>query len=167
MLFQNKKKYYMDTKAADATLQSVFAACDKKPNEMPFDKIVLKNKMTSRACNTCIIICSIMILFTFVTPLLFERPHTAVSGQTSEGITLLSHSVENNELKLVFSSDDIEPANCKMVLILSNSFETGTYDALSVDKNTGTVIFPYFDEPMSIYVETTGGCHMTMIVTPK
>ena len=43
-----KKTYQMNIDKANDTLQNVFAACNKAPNTIPFDKLVLQQAAHTR-----------------------------------------------------------------------------------------------------------------------
>lgn len=167
MFIHKTKKYQMDTAMADTTLQSVFAACDKKPNEVPFDKILLRGKMTSKACNVNIILCVVLLIVTLLLPLTFQKPSTRVITGENKVFSLISHSVENNELILTFSETTFNADTCEMLLVSGSNLSESTFKPLQIDDDSDTIVFPYFEDAMSIYIEDISGSSMTILVTPR
>ena len=68
MFFYKKHRYEMDIKLANETLQNIFAACDRAPNTIPFDKLVLRQKTNTRLYNILLIITAILFLLTLLFP---------------------------------------------------------------------------------------------------
>ncbi len=69
MFFKKRNVYEIDMIQANNTLQNVFAACNQAPNTIPFDKLVLRNQLDTKIYNRLLIITSIALLFTFLSPL--------------------------------------------------------------------------------------------------
>lgn len=68
MFIMRKKTYQMDVAQASSALQNIFAACDQAPNTIPFDKIILRQKLNTQIYIRLIIITLIVLLLTFLSP---------------------------------------------------------------------------------------------------
>ena len=64
MFFSKNSKYEMNKETANAALQNVFAACDKAPNTIPFDKLLLREKLNTHIYDRLVVLVLLLLLFT-------------------------------------------------------------------------------------------------------
>ena len=67
-----RKRYQMDRKQADATLQKVFAACEQPPNQTSFDKLLLRRQADTRLLNSLLLLTALILLLTLLFPLVID-----------------------------------------------------------------------------------------------
>ncbi len=70
-MFYKKKTYQMDMDTANTALQNIFAACEKTPNTIPFDKLVLRQSAYTKPFDNLLIILTIALTLTILAPLPF------------------------------------------------------------------------------------------------
>lgn len=145
-MFFRKKEYQMNPKDADATLQSVFAACNKTPNTIPFDKLVLQQSAHTKPFNNLLQMIVIVMFFTLLCPLAFIRLPQPIDAAP---IVLSRQYVEANKLYLI-----LEPGN--HVIHYEEAYLVspgGTiYEIVSYDTQTQTLCFPNVAPNCSIYI---------------
>jgi len=161
--FKNKKRYQMDIKTADKMLQNVFAACDTKPNKVPFDKIVLRNKTDIRSERLLICITAFLFILTLITPLFLPKGSAFVSVDPSLGrpLSVLSHEMSTDSFLITFEGDKIDISSSYMESLDGNVVYVSSYD-----ESTNTVTFPYDKKEYNIYVYDVNGKCIHLLLTP-
>lgn len=164
MLFKKNKQYQMDMDAANAALQNIFAACDKAPNTIPFDKLVLRQKANTQNYNILIIITSILLLLTFLGPLAVVPTATYMERLfTPEPVVLINDYVEDDLLHLEFSGDHILYEECYM-----ETLDGARIEAASFDAKQGFICFPYDStQEVNIYIPLKDGSELHFLLTPQ
>lgn len=121
-----KKKNQMDIETANQTLQNVFAACNHKPNSIPFETIVSQRKANTGYVTICMWICIVFLIATLLSPLCFYQTSFHVSDllSISEFITIEEHSFADDCFTIKLKGDNID------------------YDKISIMDEGGTVILP-------------------------
>jgi len=141
-----KKTYQMNIDKANDTLQNVFAACNKAPNTIPFDKLVLQQAAHTRPYDYLLWIITIMLALTLLAPLSFiklENPTNAAP------IVLTKQCVENNKLYLTLDSGN-HVIHYEEAYLVSPG---GTiYEIVSYDTKTNTLCFPNIAPNCNIYI---------------
>lgn len=164
MLFKKKAKYEMDMELANATLQNILAACDKAPNTIPFDKLILRQKFNSRVYTSPIIAVIIMLVLTLSAPLLIV-PVSKYIGQhfPPEETLLIADYVEDNILYLKF-------AGSRSILYHKAYLETlddQIVNSISYDIKEGIICFPYYDHTESnVYIPLYNGETLHLLISP-
>jgi len=154
----------MDMERANATLQNVFAACDQAPNTIPFDKLVLRQKMNTRIYNRMIAITALLIALTFVSPLVIV-PMANVTNDIflPKPVSVLKDYVENDILYLQLEGDHILYGEAYM-----ESTDGTVYAPISYDKKQGIIAFLYLsDEESNIYIPVRGAEAVHLLLTPR
>lgn len=161
--FHKKNQYQMDIGTANAALQNIFAACDKAPNTIPFDKIVLRQKANTKSIHILLVITAVLFIFTFVSPLVI--PPLTASIETlvvGEPAVLVKDYLQDNILYLEFSGDHI--------LFEQAYAETpdGTIiKVLSCDKEKKLICFPYDTATeLNIYIPVRYADTLHFLLTP-
>src|SRR5574344_1679023 len=130
--FRKKKKYVMDIKTADKTLQNVFAACNKEPNSIPFDKLLLRQKLNTKGYTCRMWISFAILLLTFLAPLAFKPSSfkLASSASSDRNIQIVESHTEDNgqEFVLTLMGDDIDYDHITMTDQHGNSYQTISCD---------------------------------------
>jgi len=164
MLFKKKAKYKIDMEKANATLQNILAACDKAPNTIPFDKIVLRQKFNSKVYTSPIIVVAILLILTLSSPL-FIVPVSRYIGQQfpPEETVLIADYVEDNMLYLKFSGK-------RSILYHDVYLETldgQSVSSLSFDMKEGIICFPYYEYTESnVYIPLYNGEILHLLISP-
>lgn len=164
MSFRKNKKYQMDMDTANAALQNIFAACDKAPNTIPFDKIILRQTANTKNYNILIIITSIILFFTFIAPLTVVPAAACMENFfTPDPVVLTNDYVDGEILYLEFTGDNILYADCYMETVDGNRIE-----AASFDSKQGLIGFPYDStQEVNIYIPIKNGTELHFLLTPQ
>ena len=156
-----KKKYQLDIKSADRTLQSVFAACNVTPNTVPFDKLLLRQQVRLRPYNIRLAATFLLLLVTLCTPLPFHYFYHE-SGKIHD-ITLEQHYVDGDILYI-----KVEP--CHGSIDRNNSYlitaSGERVDVLSYDSENHIIAFPYLSEECNIYIPGENNSTRHLLYTP-
>lgn len=164
MFYHKNKKYQMDMDTANAALQNILAACDKAPNTIPFDKIVLRQKANTKPYNRLIVLTAVLLLLTFLSPLVIVPIATRLEPYFApEPVKLINDYIEDDILYLQFSGDDI----CYDQAYIE--FPDGERtSSIPVDTDKGWIGFPYNGtEEINIYIPLENGSHVHYLLTPK
>lgn len=163
MFFRKNKTYQMDMDTANAALQNILAACDKAPNTIPFDKIVLRQKANTKAYNTLLIITAILLLFTFLSPLtILPATNCYEHFFPSEPVALVNDYVADNILYLEFTGDNILYSQSYMETLAGERIYTISYDA-----QKGLICFPYDAvNETNIYIPIEGSEPLHLLLSP-
>ncbi len=162
MLF-NRKKYHLNPKQADATLQNIFVECHHAPNRVPFDKILLRQAIDTVTYDVLLCLTLFLLLFTFLFPLAVAPTDYLLKGHhISEESILVSDKLEDGVLCLTLSGDNI--------LYEEAYQETNTgirESALSYDADTGTIYFTYHNTETNIYIPIENAQPLHLLLSPK
>ena len=154
----------MDMDTANAALQNILAACDKAPNTIPFDKIVLRQKANTKPYNRLIVLTAVLLLLTFLSPLVIVPIATRLEPYFApEPVKLINDYIEDDILYLQFSGDDI--CYDQAYIELPDGERTSS---IPVDTDKGWIGFPYNGtEEINIYIPLEKGSHVHYLLTPK
>lgn len=161
-MFSNTKKHHMDLKQADATLQNVFKACHIPPNTIAFDRLALRRKLNTRIYNRLLAITALLLLLTFILPLVVS-PVSFFSGrkETSE-VILISDTLSGDVLKLTLSGSGI---------CYSEAYQetaSGIIEpALSYNEKTGVISFSYYGTETNIYIPLENAPDFHLWLSPR
>lgn len=164
MLKKKKNKYYMNMDQANQALQNVFAACEKAPNTIPFDKLVLRQKLNTRIYDRLINLTVIFLLITFLSPLAVA-PMNAMFNRNRHfsKIEVESDYVADGILYLSLTGEDI---------LFDQAYQL-TRDGvtelpLSYDEKCYTISFPYHsDQEVNIYIPSASGQPLHLLISPQ
>lgn len=162
--FRKKKKYQMDITLANETLQNVFSACEKEPNTIPFDKILLRQKPATKVFTVGKWITILMLVLTFLAPLAFKPSPANLSNVSgiSKNLSIVNHHITDGQLYIQFSGSSIDAEKCYMITITGE-----TIAPLSMDPLTNTIAFQYLEEETNIYIMSMDQSNMQILVSPK
>ena len=120
------RKYDMDLETANQTLQNVFAACNQKPNTIPFEKIVLRKKAKTAFAIGCKYVSLLFLILVLLSPLCFYNNDFRVYDDSgiSKPIIVEAHYFENDCFTIKFKGDNIN------------------YNEISVVDENGTISLP-------------------------
>lgn len=162
-MFFNNKKYQLNSKQANDTLQNIFVACDRTPNTTSFDKILLRQKANTRTYDILLFVTMLLFIITFFLPLvLTPSDYLLRSDSASEQIVLVSDTLHDNVLSLTLSGDGI---------LFDEAYQetdTGIREqALSYDQETGTICFAYHHTETNIYIPSEKAPTLHLLLSPK
>lgn len=148
MRFRKSRKYELSPETANTTLQNVFEACDRPPNTISFDKLILRQKVNTRVYDRLLILMAILLMLTFLLPLgIVPMAEFLDKQSTPEPVTLIDNYVEDSFLYLELSGDNILYEEAWMSAV-DGEIIPGTYD-----EATGLIRFPFPDSgEYNIYV---------------
>lgn len=163
-MFNKNKKYEIDVKTADQMLQNVFAACNTEPNRIPFDKIALRSKQDYKSDNSFVIATILLIIITFVAPLLFPPSKIFLSVDPSRERPLLieEHSLTEDTFNISLKGAAIDLQNTYMV---GDSGEVLT--PTSYDREDNALVFPFNNEEYNIYITDINGKTLHLLLSPR
>lgn len=159
LLYRNKK-YTMNKKLAASTLNNVLSACDRKM-EVPFDKIILRNRVNYFSDHIYLFVTAILLLCTLMLPILFPHADNAVFVKTeaSHELSLSWHSVVSGQLYIGVDGGDLDVTKTYM------QADDGTYIMpISYDSLTHLLIFPYKGGQYNIFIEGEHGESMHLLI---
>ncbi|MCR5735886.1 MAG: hypothetical protein K6G22_14895 [Lachnospiraceae bacterium] len=148
-----KKKYNLDINTADQTLQNVFKSLDKKPNTIPFDKLVLRNAVNRTYTKVSLSVSLTLLLLILVAPLFFiNREFRVESTGLKQSIIVTDHRFNGDNFIMTLSGTMIDYDDIYARL------PDGTFVfPLSADEETGEVVFPYSGSSLNIFVPDVNG----------
>ena len=163
-MFNKKQKYNIDIDTAGKMLENVFAACDTTPNRVPFDKIVLKQRLNLFTDNLFIILSIVVFIITFLAPLFFPHSSIFMSADAGTGrpMSVTTHEMTESSFSVSFDGAAIDIGASYM------EGEDGvTVTASEYDRDTNTITFPYYAQEYNIFVYDTNGRCMHLLLSPR
>lgn len=159
-----KKKYEMNIDTADSILQQVFAASDRRPNSVPFDKLVLREKLNTRFYDRAIALLGIVLLVTFLSPLLIVPLAGLLEKEASPGVVrLVDDYVADGCLYL-----RLEGAAVLYEDAYLETVDGEQYSAISYDADGGILCFPYIETTeANIYIPVEGASGLQLLLSPQ
>ncbi len=161
MLF-DRKRHQMDLKQADATLQNVFKACHIPPNTVAFDRLAFRRKLNTRIYNRLLAITALLLLFTFVLPLVVSPAASFLKGGEASEVMLISDTLSGDVLKLTLSGSGI---------CYSEAYQetaSGIIEpALSYNERTGVISFSYYGTETNIYIPLENAPDFHLWLSPR
>lgn len=161
MFFQKRKSYQLNKKQADATLQKVFEACQQPPNTIPFDKLLLRQKLNTCFYDCLIALTGILLLLTFLSPLMVS-PVSSLLQEKEGHATLVSHTLEGDTLCLTLSGEGILYEEA-----YQETADGITEGALSYDQKTQTLCFTYYETETNIYIPLKNAPTLHLLLSPQ
>lgn len=145
-MFPKKKTYQIGIDDANATLQNVFAACNKSPNTVPIDRLLLRRTLKTKTFDILLRVIAGLLILTLLAPLPFLRYMPAGS---SSPIILEKSYVANDKLYLDLNAST-HAIKYEEAYLVSPS---GTiYEIISYDEQTDTLCFPNIAPDCCVYV---------------
>ncbi len=163
-MFNKNKKYEIDVKTADQMLQNVFAACNTEPNRIPFDKIVLKSKQNFKSDNSFMVATILLIIVTFVAPLLFppSKVFLSVAPSRERPLVIEEHSLTEETFNISLKGATIDLQNTYMV---GDSGEV--LNPISYERESNALVFPFKNEEYNIYITDINGKTLHLLLSPR
>lgn len=160
---KEQNKYTMDLKQADQTLQNIFAACEQKPNTIPFDKIVLRQRAKTRSFTLGKYLCLLFIVLLFIVPFVFPHSHAKISSTQnySSNLEVESHYVSGSQFTLFLSGEDIDYADS-----YASAADGTIYLPVGSDATEHKIVFPYVGKEVNIYIYDSKGNYIQLLLTP-
>ena len=164
MFFSKNSKYEMNKETANATLQNVFAACDKAPNTIPFDKLLLREKLNTHIYDRLVVLVLLLLLFTFLSPLAIVPVSESLERVFApEKVQMTDNYVEDGFLYIQLKGDNILYEDA----YLERSDGT-IVPATSYDIKTKIICFPFVEDGESnIYIPVTDSSPLHLLLSPQ
>lgn len=147
----------IDIKTADQMLQNVFQACDMSPNTVPLETIVKKCKFNGIFYDICLVLCILLFATTLLWPLHFIPGNEKLYKKP----TLLVHEAYDDGLRITTSSRNIDLENSYM-----ERLDGSRIYALSYNRLGRTIVFPFPDEEINIFIHDKSGAELHLLFTP-
>ncbi|MCR5106839.1 MAG: hypothetical protein K6B28_01610 [Lachnospiraceae bacterium] len=148
-----RNKYNIDVNAANDTLQNVFKSLDKKPNTIPFDKLLFINSVNKTYTRACSFISVLLLLLILLSPLPFRSKEFTVSSTgVKQYIVILDHNLSEGFFTLKLSGDGIN-YNDIYARLDDGSFLFPS----TIDEEEGIVVFPYESGSLNIFIPDVNG----------
>ncbi|MBQ7776051.1 MAG: hypothetical protein IJ379_09020 [Lachnospiraceae bacterium] len=160
-MFHKKKTYYMDIKSADTALQKIFAACDRTPNSVPFDKLVLRQQARTKAYDVLLWVIALIITVTILSPLAFVGFQTPAD---SRSIALINHYVKNDKLYVIMDTGNHTIRYDEAYI---TSYSGSIYEVVSYDSKTRSLCFPYISQGCKLYIPYDNDSLLELALTPN
>ena len=171
-----KNRYRMDPRTADATLQNVFASCNRQPNTISFDTLSLRLQNNSAPYTVGMILSGIVfflvLVFPIVTLLLFRLTAGDTVFQTpmsGSGISLVSHHLDNDGifyLEIDPGNDELDASCCMMYTISEQEIAPLNCSSSLFQKNV-VISFPYPEEEANILITGKKGGTLQLLLVPS
>lgn len=158
-MFQKKKEERLSIEQADFALQNIFAACNMPPNTIPFDKIVLRQKVNTLFFKVTVSIASAALLLNLLLPIHFLFMDRKVNISKNSRIEILSDGLHQDTIFLQ-SSSALSVKDCYIMHSDGTTLLPTTYDNL-----TKTIYFPYTEDSLSVYLETESGITAVVLIS--
>lgn len=160
-MLRKKKEEKLSIEQADIALQNIFAACNMPPNTIPFDKIVLRQKVNTLFFKVSISVASAALLLTLLAPLPFLLIDSKIHHLKGSSIEILSDGLYQNTIFLQ-SASALSVNDCYIIHSDGTASLPAAYDSL-----TKTIYFPYARDCLSVHLETETGVTAVVLISPN
>lgn len=163
MRFHKTKKYKLDTAQANQALQNIFAACDNKPNTIPFDKLILRQKMNTGKYDKLLLVTYIALFLTFISPLVIVPFATQTRDwRAPEAVAMIDSYVSDGYLYVRMEGDNILYSEAYLVKNDGTVIPVHSYDT-----KEKTLCFSYSNDTESnIYIPVKDSSDFHLLLTP-
>lgn len=154
----------MNTTQANQALQSIFAACDNKPNTIPFDKLLLRQKISTKKYDRLLLITYIFLFLSFFSPLIIVPfANRTMEWNTSHPVTMVDNYMEDGYLYVKLQGDDILYEEAYM-----ENLDGTVIPIFSYDKRKQILCFPYSDDSeFNIYIPVRDSKPLHLLLIPR
>lgn len=162
-MFKRKKKYEMNTMSAGIALQNVLVACDKDPNRISFDKVLLQEEANTKPYERVMNVIIVLILLTFLAPFGIIPASTFYEKVTApEPVAVVSDYVKDGQFYLYLSGDDIQFEDAYIQTTDGTVISPASYNA-----KEKVLCFPYHsDTESNIYIPVKDQPPVHLLLTP-
>ncbi len=158
-----RKRYSMDLKSADATLQNVLKECNKEPNTVPFDRLVHMNTVNVAFAKICRIASLCLLVLISVSPLAFIDTGFSVKNTgIMEKIIVADHELYSDHFVIYLNGDNI-----KYDEIFAVKSDGDYVFPSSMNRETGEVVFPFEGQTLNIYIPDSNGKVLQAILSAE
>ena len=153
-MFRRNKVYSIDKKAANETLQNVFAACEQTPNTRSLDALLFKNIANTTLVKTGKWIAIALLVLILLSPFVFY-----VAGKQAElkphqtDIIITEHYLDEENECFVFR---LSGSNIYYDGIYAKSGDGSVIKPLET-QDDGTVKFHFTEGTLNIFIPDTEG----------
>ncbi|MBQ7564320.1 MAG: hypothetical protein IJT16_10060 [Lachnospiraceae bacterium] len=160
-MIYKSKRYQMDLKSANDTLQSVLKTCEKEPNTIPFDRLVFHNTVNSAYAKLCRYLSLGLLLFTILSPLTFKDPGFSVRNSgLIERIIVTDHELYEDRFVMHLNGSSIAYDD-----IYARKDDGNFVFPSEISEETGEIVFPYEGSNLNIYIPDLSGKVLHAILT--
>ena len=146
------KKQNLDKNTANGILQNVFEECDITPNEVPFDKILLRSMAETKGVRFSKYFAVVILVLVIMAPLAFKQSDIFGLVEPARTVSIENHALYEHYFVLTLGGTNIDYDGIYAVK------PDGAYIYPdSIDKKAGLVIFPYDGETLNIYITSGNG----------
>ena len=158
-----KKKYTMELKSANDTLQNILKECNKEPNTIPFDRLVFTNTVNVAFAKTGRIASLCLLVLIMLSPLTFgNRGFSVKNSGIIEKIIVTDHQLYSDHFVIYLKGNSIVYDD-----IYARKNDGNFVFPISADPETGEVVFPYEGQSLNIYIPDINGKVLQAILTAQ
>lgn len=171
-----KNKYRMDPRTANATLQNVFASCNRQPNTISFDMLSLRLQNNSAPYTVGMILSGIVFFLILIFPIVALLLFRLTAGDTVfrssmpvSGISLVSHHLDNDGifyLEIDPGNDELDASCCVMYTASEREISPLNFSSSLFQKNV-VISFPYPEEEANILITGKKGGTLQLLLVPS
>lgn len=152
----------MNPTQANEVLQNVFAANKQPPNTIPFDKLLLRQKLNTRKYDYPLCLTALLLLLTFLSPLAVAPVSSIFNDTRPAKVTLLSDTLQDGVLCLTLSGDGILYEEA-----YQETADGITEPPLSYDDESGKLYFTYYGTETNIYIPLENAPVFHLLLSPR
>lgn len=162
MLRKRNKKYIINKKAANDTLQSVFEACEQQPNTKPLEVIEAWTIVNSTVVKVGLWMSVVLLAMVLAMPLAFVNCKEADDGLRDANVEVVDHYLDEEDGCFVMVLDGVE-IDYDGIYAVSN--EGKTVFPESTEESTGEVRIPFASGTLNIYIPKSDGTYMQAVLS--
>ncbi len=163
-MFYNKvPKYQMNQEVANKALQNILNSCNHSPNTIPFDRLILRQKLNTRIYDRILHIIRILLVLTFISPLMIVPvSNVTASFLAPKPVEILGNYIKDDRIYFKLTGDNILYEDAYM--ITENGEE---YPALSYDRQQNQICFPYYtNQEINFYIPIKDSSTIQLMLSP-
>lgn len=146
------KKHSLDQNTANGILQNVFEECNVTPNEVPFDKIMLRSIAETKGVRFFKYFAVAILILVIASPLAFKQSNNFGLVNSARSVSIENHALYEHYFILTLSGTAID-----YNAIYAKKADGAYIYPDSIDKKAGLVIFPYDGDSLNIYITSLNG----------
>jgi len=145
----------MSKKTANETLKNVFEACNRTPNSVSLETLILKNFIKHTFAKVCTAVSYLILILIILSPLAFIQTDFIVNNNLSASIAIVDHELYKDKFIMIVSGDDI--LEDKIYAKLEDTTLIYPEEVIANENGSIKIVFPYKNEALSIYIPTVSG----------
>lgn len=162
-MFKRNKKYNMNKKAANDTLQNVFAACEVEPNETPLEVIRVWNIANAAIVKVGFWVSIALLVVVLLMPVAFkESRHSNGNKVNSVNVSVVGHYLdkENGQFVMTLSGNGVLYDE-----IYAKKDDGSIIKPSKIEEEYNMVYIPFEDGNINIYIPKSDGTVLQAVLS--